>query len=225
MGLLTGRIAYRDAGGQDTGHERFERLALPGGHLLRAWCVLEDAGLWREVSLAMDAGWRPRDGFCRLWHSDGRMAQMSFRIEDAAVQVSAMRDGVALPLQTIATSAPLPYLGLHPLMGDALIAHARGQDRPGCFLPVQAVTNDVSPDGDGEGPAQAMVIEAAFIGPCEKAVEAWAFPAWHYRLRWRADWPPVDLWVRQGDGLFLSMTWSLTNTSYELVALHDENES
>ncbi|WP_157098812.1 hypothetical protein [Novosphingobium rosa] len=218
---IAGRIAYRDAQGRDTGYETFERLTLPGGHLLRAWCALRDAGLWREVSLAMDADWRPRDGFCRLWHADGRMTQMGFQVSDSAVQVSAAQDGIAQPLQIIPTPGRLPYLGLHPLMGDALIVHARGQGEPGQFLPVQAVTNAIDPDGDGHGPAQAMVIEAALIEPCDLTVAAGSFAAWHYRLRWRDDWPPADLWVRQGDGLFLSMHWSLTGASYELVALHD----
>lgn len=219
---IAGRIAYRDAQGRDNGHETFERLKLPGGYLLRAWCELRDAGLWREVSLAMDARWRPRDGMCRLWQVDGRMAAMVFQIEDRAVHVTAMRDGAVLAPQHIVTDGPLPYLGLHPLMGDALIVHARGQQQPGCFLPVPAVTNAISPDGEGDGPAEAMVIAVAYIGPADLKVSAGGFAAWHYRLRWRDDWPPADLWVRQGDGLFLAMTWSLTGASYELVALQDD---
>lgn len=222
---VTGRIAYRDAQGQDTGYESFERLTLPGGHLLRAWCELTDAGLWREVSLAMDNDWRPRDGSCRLWHADGRMLCMSFRVEDSAVHVATLRDGLAQPPQVIPTSEPLAYLGLHPLMGDALIVHARGQHAPGCFLPVRAVTNAIDPDGDGDGPAQAMVIEVAYVGPTELTTIAGSFDAWHYHLRWRDDWPPAELCVRQGDGLFLSMTWTLTGNSYELVALQDETKA
>lgn len=218
---VTGRIAYRNGAGADIGHETFERLTLPGGHLLRAWCELADVGLWREVSLAMDEAWRPRDGSCRLWYADGHMAQMTFAIGDTAVQVNSSRNGVALPLQTIPTPARLPYLGLHPLMGDALIVHARGQADAGQFHPVAAVTNAIAPDGDGDGPAQALTIAVAYIGEMSVSVGAGCFAAWHYRLWWRDDWPPADLWVREGDGLFLRMAWSLTDTSYELVALQE----
>ena len=218
---VSGRIAYLGADGQSTGHERFELHEMPGGRLLRAWCVLTDAGLWREVSLAMDDAWRPRDGTCRLWHADGAMDLMTFAITADRVEVRQQgpHDGV----QTIPTPTPLPYLGFHPLAGDALIVHQRGQDDPGTWRPVAAVTNSVSPHGEG-AVATALAIDVAFVGSVPITVAAGSFAAWHYQLRWREDWLPADLWVRAGDGVFLRMDWAETGTGFELVALVETGE-
>jgi hypothetical protein len=211
-----GTIAYRDADGAQTGHESFDLVQGCGGQrLLRALCIMNDIGLVREVSIGMGADWRPTDGQCRLWQAGAAPSLLRFAVETRAVQV--WGDDEA---QTLPTPAPLPYLGLHPLAGDALVIHQRGTDAPGQYRPIDAVTNSISPNGDAPGAnlACAMQIGVAYMGrgPCQ--VAAGQFDAWHYRLMWRDDWPPADLWVRAGDGLFLLMRWPLVPAWFELVA-------
>lgn len=209
--IQSGRIAYRDAGGRETGYETFDLIAAQGRRLLRALCVMEDIGLIREVSIGMGDDFRPRDGQCRIWQG-GVESLMRFAIgPDQAVC-----GDQALPL-----AAPLLYLGLHPLSGDALIIHQRGTDAPGDYRPIAAVTNSISPNGEEDLHMQAMEIAVAYMGETALDVAAGRFAAWHYRLRWRDDWPPADLWVRAGDGLFLMMRWAMVLAWFELTYWHD----
>lgn len=209
--IQSGRIAYRNGAGQEAGHETFDLIAAQGRRLLRALCVMEDIGLIREVSIGMDDHFRPRDGQCRIWQG-GEESLMRFDI--APDQARCGND--ILPL-----AAPLPYLGLHPLSGDALIIHQRGTDAPGDYRSIAAVTNSISPNGEEDPHMQAMEIAVAYIGPGEIDVAAGRFAAWHYRLRWREDWPPADLWVRAGDGLFLMMRWAMVEAWFELTHWHE----
>ena len=124
--------------------------------------------------------------------------------------------GQLLPQQHLPLEAPLPYLGLHPLQGDALIVEQRGTDAQGQYRAVAAVTNSISPNGDEAVGAQRMQIHVAYLGRENISVTAGTFTARHYALRWRDDWPPADLWVRQEDNLFLLMRWPMISTWYEL---------
>jgi hypothetical protein len=219
---LSGRIAYRAADGGDVGHELFDLSSHPGGHVLRALCVLDDVGLVRDVSLSMDGEWRPLEGHCRLVRDGHEEAALWFGVEPGSVRVEGRIGGLELPRQVVPTKAPLAYLGLHPLQGDALIVQARGTGRPGEFVGIEAVTNSVSPNGDEAVGASRLSIEVAYMGAEDIAVAAGRFVARRYQLRWRYDWPPADLWVRATDCLFLAMRWSHVPTRYELASFAEE---
>jgi hypothetical protein len=219
---VAGRIAYRDTDGVEQGWETFTLASHGGGHLLQALCVLDDVRLVRDVTLAMDRDWRPVDGFCRLIRRGVREAALWFDVRDDGVRIEGWL-GKDQPLrQMISTAGRLAYLGLHPLQGDALIVEQRGIDDPGQYRTVEALTNSISPNGDEAVGARPVGIEVAYIGEADVAVPAGSFAARHYRLRWRADWPPADLWVRRADCLFLRMTWEKATASYQLDRLDED---
>lgn len=220
--ILRGRIAYRDADGENVGHEHFELVGHEGGHLLRALCRIDEADLLRDVSLSMDHAWLPEEGYCRILRGGRAEAALWFRVAPGGVTVDASIRGTPLAQQFIATQQRLPYLGLHPLQGDALIVEQRGTAAPGQFLPIETVTNSISPNGDEATAGAHLFIDAAYIGEETLEVTAGRFAARRYALRWRADWPPADLWVRQEDNLFLLMRWSMIPTWYELTHWTDE---
>ena len=132
-----------------------------------------------------------------------------------------------LPLQDLAVrvadfgalDAPLGYLGLHPLVGDALVTLCRGADRPGEFVTVHGLTNSHSPNGELGLLAVPTHIDVAWLGPERITVEAGTFDAQHYALRWQPHWPPADIWVHGPQALFLRLTWSLIDARYELAEL------
>lgn len=216
-----GRIAYRDAAGADVGREWFDLLPLPDGHLLRALCVMDAEALVRDVSLRLDSTWRPCDGWSRVVrHGQGDDA-LWFRCGDDTVVVESRLAGEDRQAAGLTVPGGLPYLGLHPLQGDALIAMARGRAAPGEFRPITAMTNSISPNGDADPGARTLTIEAAFIGRVSLEVAAGPFQADHFQLRWQADWPVADLWVRADDCLFLRLVWPLAAGAYELVSYEE----
>jgi len=217
-----GRIAYRDGTGAEVGRERFQLLRHAAGHSLRALCEMDDIALVRDVTLSLDPEWRPLDGFCRITQS-GRTASATWiRVAPDRVTLAGMvrdRDGMQ-PIQgSIERAAPLPYLGLHPLQGDAMIVQCWPGAPVGAFVAIDTVTNSHSPDGEEDVGLRALQIELAFIGHETIEVAAGRFAARRFAIRWRADWPAADLWVREDDCLFLQMRWSLIDRWYELAEL------
>lgn len=217
---VAGEIAYRAPDGEAVGRERFELLSHAGGHVLRALCEIDETGLIRDVTLAMDPDWRPCDAFLRLTRTGEPLASLFFQVgEDAVTLVgTAERRPVVARLEK---PSRLAYLGLHPLQGDALIVALRGTDRPGEFVTIHAATNSISPDGDEAPGLSAVTIDVAFKGDEMVTVAAGRFAARRYALRWREDWPIADLWVERDRPVFLKMTWPLVPTWYELIALTD----
>ena len=219
--IQSGRIAYLSPDGAETGHERFDLITQDGGVVLRAFCVMDDVALTRDVTLAMDGQWRPLDGFCRITRRGRREAALWFDVGSTKVRLYGRIGENAPEFVTLPINQPLAYLGLHPLQGDALIVNVRGTDRPCEFVPIAAVTNSISPNGDEAVGARRVTIDVAYLGEEEITVAAGHFAARHYALRWDPAWPAADLWVRREDCIFLAMTWSFVPTRYELTALEE----
>lgn len=217
--IVSGRIAYLGLDGLETGRERFDLVDHGQGHVLRAFCEMDDVALTRDVTLAMDGAWRPLDGFCRITRHGERESALWFDVDKHEVNLHGRIGDGPLAHDRLVLGSPLAYLGLHPLQGDALIVNQRGTDRPGEFLPIEAVTNSISPNGDEAVGLRHLVIEAAYIGEEEIAVAAGRFPARRYALRWDPAWPAADLWVRRQDCVFLAMRWDHVPTTYELTEL------
>jgi hypothetical protein len=213
---VNGEIAYRAADGSEVGREYFDLSSHRGGHVLRAQCVLNDVQLIRDVTLSMGPDWLPKDGYCRIDRNGHTEATGWFRVDADGVRMDQSLNGEALPQIFLPTDGPLPYLGLHPLQGDALIVERRGNEAPGEYRAVEAMTNSISPNGDEAVGAQRLHIDVAYVGTQDLSVAAGAFAARHYLLRWREDWPPAELWVRAQDNLFLMMRWPMISTWYEL---------
>lgn len=218
---IAGRIAYRDADGRETGRERFELLHHDGGTNFRALCEMDDEALLRDVTMALDRDNRPIDGFCRILRSGRPHAALCFAIDGRQVDVAGRVEGGPFQQMRLSAPAPIDYLGLHPLQGDALVVAHRGDSEPGRFLPVRSVTNSVSPNGDEACGAALLSIEVAFQGIEDLDVTAGRFRARRFALRWRDDWPPADLWVREQDCVFLKMQWAQVETRYELIDIEE----
>jgi hypothetical protein len=216
---LSGRIAYLSGDGRETGRERFDLITQDGGITLRAFCEMDEVALSRDVTLSMDRKWQPLDGFCRLTRRGRREAAMWFDVGQHEIRLTNwVADGPSeigkLPLDT-----PLVYLGLHPLQGDALIVNARGVDRIGDFVAIDAMTNSISPDGDNAVGLRRVTIDVAYVGKEVVTVAAGQFLARRYALRWDPKWPAANLWVREHDCVFVQMEWSFADARYELVEL------
>lgn len=218
--FLKGKISYRGPHGE-TGREWFEMVEHEGGlgRTLRAFCEMDEIALTRDVTMLLDPASRPLDGFCRVTRQGARAGTVLFVCEVAGVRASGdLAQGGRLA-QHLPVPSGVEYLGLHSLVGDALIALARGTDAPGTFRAIACVTNSISPDGDKGLVAMPTAIEVAYRGEESVSTAAGTFAARRYCLRWHPAWEPADLWVHGPHALFLRLEWAMVGASYELVEL------
>ncbi|WP_044562171.1 hypothetical protein [Azospirillum sp. B4] len=219
-----GQVLYRDATGGIVGREWFELCHHAAGHTLRAFCEMDDIGLTRDVTLALDETWRPIDGFCRITERGQVTAATHIAVGQGQASLRGLvrRAGRLEATEAVlATPTPPAYLGLHPLQGDALIVNCVPGLAPGAVAQVPSLTNSHSPDGEQDVGLHGLVISVTFRGHETVDVAAGRFAARRFALQWGPDWPPADLWVREEDCLFLCMRWSMTPRWYELASLDD----
>ena len=218
-GLTSGRVSYLDAEGVEFGRESFEFVRHGGGSLVRALCEMDDIGLIRDVTLSLDKNGRPVDAFCRTLKDGRTLGSTWFLAEAAGLQFEGQLLEQGRLSIRVPTDGPLAYLGLHPLVCDGLVTGPRGVEAPGESRRVHGMTNSISPNGDEGLFATPVSIDVAFLGFEEVTTPAGRFPSLHYALRWKAEWPPADVWVRANDSLFLKMVWSLLPNTYVLTEL------
>lgn len=218
--FLAGTIVYLRAR-EETGREWFERIVhhADGTATLRAYCEMDDAGVTRDVSYLLDRNSHPVDAFCRVTRHGALQGTALFLAEPERLRCIARTRDLGIVQQDIACGQGLAYLGLHPLVGDALAAQLRGVDAPGVFREIEGITNSHSPNGDEGLIGVQVAIDAAFVGRETVTVRAGTFETRRYALRWHPDWPAADLWVREEDALFVRMAWDMVAAEYELASL------
>ncbi|TYC90470.1 hypothetical protein [Novosphingobium sp. BW1] len=220
--FIKGRINYL-RGEEQTGREWFEMIdhGENADRTLRAFCEMDDVGLSRDVSMLLDAEGRPRDAFCRVVKHGARTGTTLFLCEDGQLECEGEIAANGRVSQRVSVDGQLGYLGLHPLVGDALVALSRGTDEKGSFRTVHGLANSVAPAGDEGLYAMPTAIDVAYLGEESMTVPAGTFAARRYALRWHAEWEPAQLWVHGPDALFLRLTWDQIGAAYELVELHE----
>ena len=217
---LSGTIQYRGPDGE-TGREWFQMLGHgKHGRTLRALCRMDDIDLWRDVSMSLDHAAHPRDAFVRVTQGGRVQGSMLYTVTPDALELDGVTAEHGRISRRITLESPLPYLGLHPLVGDALVALCRGTDAPGEFRTVHGYTNSSSPNGETGLLAVPSAIAAAYLGRESVTIPAGIFDGCHYQLRWQPQWPVADLWVSGEEALFLRLTWGLNRSCYELTELH-----
>ncbi|MEY4358207.1 MAG: hypothetical protein RL469_1533 [Pseudomonadota bacterium] len=221
-GFISGRIEYHTRG-EWSGREHFEMFArADGGRTLRALCKMRDVDLTRDVSMSLDAHSRPLDAFVRLVQRGRVRGSTLFTVRPHELVCDGTLADHGHVRQRHALDAPLEYLGLHPLVGDALVTLVRGCDRPGETRFVAGYTNSSSPDGNEGLLAVRSNIAVTFIGHERRRVPAGEFDAAHHLLRWRPEWPEAHIWTYGPQAIFLELTWALNDSRYVLTTLETE---
>ena len=216
--FYAGHIGYFGPEGQ-TGREWFEIVPHTGGRTVRAFCEMDELELTRDMTMSLDEDSRPREAFVRVVQHGRTLGSTLFLVDEDAIHCEGITQERGRISQRMPLSAPLCYLGLHPLVCDGLIAVSRGTDRPGEFVALDVITNSVSPNGEQDLIAIPSVIDVAYIGDETIKVPAGQFDAQRFALRWQPDWTPADLWVHGADALFLRLSWDMIDSYYELTDL------
>lgn len=193
-----------------------------GGRTLRALCEMRDVDLSRDVSMNLDARSRPLDAFVRLVQRGRVRGSTLFTVHPHELVCEGRLADHGHVRQRHALDAPLDYLGLHPLVGDALVTLVRGCNRPGEMRYVAGYTNSSSPDGNEGLLAVRSNIAVTYVGQERRIVPAGEFDAAHHLLRWRPEWPEAHIWTYGSNAIFLELTWAFNDSRYVLTELHIE---
>lgn len=217
-----GRIHYR-RDGQVLGREDFSIDVRGDGRSIRAYCEMEEGALTRDAGWTLDAAHLPVEGQVRVVQHGALVGSSWYRFTTQETECE------ALTAQQGRVSQRLPgraqYLGLHPLVGDGMIALARGRDAPGEERQIPSVTCSYDLKGESALVALPITIGVRYIGSQQVEVPAGRFRGEHYELRWQPHWPPARLWVLGDDAVFLRLCWEVSGLDSQLVRFATADEA
>lgn len=211
-----GRIRYRDASGEQ-GREDFAIDVRADGRTIRSYCEMEDGALTRDASWTLDANHRPIEGHVRVVQHGALVGSSWYRFSEAGTECESLTARMGRMSQHV-PGRPA-YLGLHPLIGDGLIALARGTDAPGEARPIESITCSYDVNGETSLVALPIDIVVTYMGRDEITVPAGVFAANHYLVQWQPHWPAARLWVHGPDAIFLGLTWEVSGLDTQLEQL------
>ena len=222
---VEGAVSYIHADDGERGREWFSLHRHPGGRTVRALCEMDAEALIRDTSWSVDPHWRPVEGHVRVTLGGTLAGSTWYAFDGRTCHCRALTATHGHVDQVLNSKTPFEFLGLHPLIGDGLIAAVRGADSPGVERTVNSVTCSYSPNGERELLALPIAIGVTYVGREPLTVSAGDFDAHRFAVRWRPEWPPADYWVFGEDFVFLKSTWSVSRltcvlTSFRLTESH-----
>lgn len=211
---IAGRIHYLK--GEDVqGREDFAIDVREDGRTIRSYCEIDDDGLTRDASWTLDAAHYPVEGHVRVVQKGALIGSAWYRFSESETECESLTEAMGRSSQRL--SGRPQYLGLHPLIGDGMIALARGVDEPGVERVIESVTCSYDINGETSLVALPIDIGVTYVGMEDIEVPAGKFSARRYALCWQPYWPAAHLWVHGDDALFLRLSWDVSGTTSELV--------
>jgi len=211
---IAGRIHYV-TDGSIRGREDFAIDVRENDRTVRAYCEIDEGDLTRDASWTLDSRHQPVEGHVRVVQHGKLVGSTWFAFTGDATECESFTAAMGRASQRL--PGRVRYLGLHPLIGDGLIALARGREAPGEQQVIESVTCSYDINGESRLVALPIAIAVTYVGQEEIEVPAGAFLADHYELQWQPHWPPAKLWVHGEDALFLRLSWSVSQTVSELM--------
>lgn len=213
---------------QERGREWFmTTLHTDGRRTIVAHCEIDDRpSVMRDVTLSVDAGWRPLDCFVRLTVGDRFMGSSWFRFGERVAECEGFTRLEGRISQTMELAAPLESFQAHPIACDSWHFRLFDMGRPDAVQTVDPLLLS-SPDHRGAtGPMLFKVaMHMAFAGRERVTVGAGSFDALHFQVTSAPGLPeahpPYDVWCTD-DGHFTllkAQVGGYMQTYYELVEL------
>ena len=225
---LRGRIVswYEE---RENGHDRSREdftitRHADGMRVLRSFCQLYDNGIIRDVVLAMDGTYSPRDASIRVMVDDSTQGTAWYRFTEDEIECEASTDAGRIS-QRAPRESTLATLGTHALQSDAWLLGKLDYTRPG-RQSMDGIPFCSSHHLGATGPHLEFVgASVEYLGDEEITVRSGTFPCHHVRfVETSNDHPPYDVWVSaDGDYLFVrGFVGGDWKVHYELVELEEE---
>lgn len=209
-----GRIHYMKDG-VIHGREDFAIDVRADGRTIRSYCEIADDDLTRDASWTLDAGHAPVEGHVRVVQGGRMTGSAWYRCTDDMTECESLTATMGRTSQRLPGRAQ--YLGLHPLVGDGMIALARSTDDAGAERMIESVTCSYDINGETSLVALPIAIGVTYVGPDEVTVPAGTFAAERYALRWQPHWPVAHLWVLGEDAVFVRLCWEFSGLDSKLI--------
>ncbi len=208
-------------GARDNGQETFTVTVQPGGlRTLRARCEIDDARLLRDVTITLDAEWRPLVAFIQLTIAGEFVGATWYRFSDEEAVAEGYTKGEGRIAQRFALTEPADAFGTHPIHGDAwnLVRLRRNGGRP---ITTPRFTSSAQQNGSS-GPTLLRLpenhIQYALVGPETVTVPAGTFATEHFTMTVVPRNKVNQVWAFGEDCIPVRMLTS-DNRRYELVEL------
>jgi hypothetical protein len=219
-----GRVLYIAADGTETGCEDFLITRnRDGGRTLRADCEMWDERVVRDVTQTVDAHWRPTEAYVRI--AKGEMLRGSgwFRFTPALAECEALTSRDGRVHQRVTLDEPVCGFGSHPVVGDGWQSGALHRLTEPGSLEIFTANSSSEPDG-ASGPLLGFSRKRIdYLGDEALEVPAGRFDCLRYDIHLAVrDWPPLAVWVTGEDRVLVRLTWTVTDSRYDLVELRED---
>jgi hypothetical protein len=208
-------------GSRDNGRENFRVTVQPDGlRTLRAQCELDDDQLLRDVTLTVDAGWRPVTAFIQLTIAGKFAGATWYRFAPDEIVVEGYNAVAGRISQRVPLARPVDAFGAHPIHGDAWNL-ARLRLAGGRPIKAPRYTSSSMSNG-ASGPGLVLLPENylvyALAGRDTVTTPSGSYAADHFTMTVTSKQKVNHIWASGADCIPVRMTTS-DGRKYELVEL------
>jgi hypothetical protein len=221
-----GKMLYLTDGIGEMGREYFSVTIQPdGSRTLRAQCEMDDDRLLRDVTLTVDARWRPIDAFVRLSILERSVGSTWFHFEGSVARCHGWTAQRGLFEQRLEFPQGIECFGTHALHGDSwVLARLRAHTGPPEALELATCATSTLANG-GSGP-ELVSLSPGFAQLRDLGVSQVRVPAGEFACRGvRVLAPGVDdfdVWAGGEDCLPVRLLSRGLHQTYELVEIEGD---
>jgi hypothetical protein len=221
---IRGYVRYLGDTVGERGREWFTVTVHGNGHrTMRAQCEMEDSGVLRDVTFAVNERFQPLDAFIRLSVKDQFMGSGWFRFADNFAECEVITADAGRISQRFDLGGRAPSFGAHPVACD--IWHLPQFDRsrgPRKEVIAGVLMSSNLPNG-ASGPLLAFYpdgLPIRYVGPETVTVPAGTFETEHFIFE-KDGRPPQHCWCMVPDFTIVKIRSELLKTTYELMEYSD----
>jgi hypothetical protein len=214
-----GTVRYM-TGARENGRETFSVTVQPDGlRTMRVQCEMDDDRLLRDVTITVDATWRPVTAFVQLTIAERLVGATWYRFSAEAAIAEGFTAGEGRISQRFALTRPADAFVAHPIHGDAWNL-ARLRAAGGRAVGTPDFASSLLPNG-GSGPTLVPFpkdyLAFAMVGGETVKTPAGSFAAEHFTMTVVPKKKVMDVWAFGEDCIPVRM--ATEGRTYELVDL------